>query len=89
MSPVSLRQAGSPRILAGLRVCAAEPGREWILAGAKSRDRLPPDGAVVQAVIRMEERTLTFQARVLGCSWERLPGSGDQPMIRLDWPVLP
>jgi len=86
-APVCLRLAGSSRVLAGLRVCAAEPGREWILSGAKSRDRLPPDGSMVQAVIRMEERILTFQAKVLGCHWEPLPGAGAQPMIRLGWPV--
>jgi hypothetical protein len=89
MARVCLRLAGSPRVLAGLRICASEPGREWVLSGAKSRDRLPPDGSVVQAVIRMEERVLTFQAQVLGCSWERLPGAGVQPMIRLGWPVAP
>ncbi len=89
MARVCLRLAGSPRVLAGLRICASEPGREWILSGAKSRDRLPPDGSVVQAVIRMEERVLTFQAKVLGCSWERLPGTGVQPMIRLGWPMSP
>jgi hypothetical protein len=87
MAPVCLSLAGSRRVLAGLRVCAAEPGREWILAGAKSRDRLPPDGTMVEAVIRMEQRLLTFQARVLGCRWETVAGAGERPMIRLGWPA--
>jgi len=89
MAPVCLRLAGSRRVLAGLRVCAAEPGREWILSGAKSRDRLPPDGSTVQAVIRMERKLLTFQAQVLGCRWEAVPGAGTSPMIHLEWPASP
>jgi hypothetical protein len=86
---VCLRLAGSPRVLAGLRICAAEPGREWILSGAKSRDRLPDKGSTVQAMIRMEQKLLTFQAKVLGCCWEFLPGAGASPMIRLGWPAAP
>ena len=88
-APVSLRLDGSPRILAGLRVCATEPEREWILSGANSRDRVPPEGTLVQAVIRMEERNLTFQARVLGCRWESSGTTGARPMIRLGWPSAP
>jgi hypothetical protein len=64
--------------------CGIAPnGHNWILAGAKGRDRFPAMMATIQAVIRMEARLLTFQRKALGFQWSSERGSGSGLQIHI------